>query len=105
MQKRIAAIAIFLLFANPAIASKFEFSPPSFLRGATYPCWPKEILLSQFKNIGMRVVERGLMNMAIDPAQPLIEVWKSTTHFAIVGIYPNKNLACSFLVGETLDGA
>ena len=52
----------------------------------------------------MEVVERGVMSSAIDVTAPLVEVWKSEKHFAVVAIYPGKKVTCAFIVGDALDG-
>ena len=100
-----AFLAVFLdLRIGSANEWKFQFPPPIVMRGAQYPCWPGDVLTSQFSSSGMEVVERGVMSSAIDVTAPLVEVWKSEKHFAVVAIYPGKKVTCAFIVGAALDG-
>ena len=114
MQKAIAAVAaLFLLCACVTKAQtppdktqvQMEFPVPSILRQAKYPCWTGNELHEQIRKFGMTIVHRGLVSKNIDPSQPLVEIFQNEEHFAILIVYPNHQVVCSMLVGESLDGA
>ena len=114
MQHALIAIsALFLLCAcsteaqtpTNKVETKFEFPVPSILRTARYPCWKGDELHQQIRQFGMKGVERGLVSDAIDPSQPLVQIFRNDEHFAIVIVYPQHGVVCSMLVGEALDGA
>ncbi len=101
------AVTLLLCACQTVAETKTEavMPPPQITRNAMYPCWTGLGLINALIASGMKPVARGLMEMKIDPNQPLVEYWESDENFAVVAIYPKHKYVCAILVGDALDGA
>lgn len=112
IQKTIAAFAaLFLLAAcqsatvqQPIEVAAPPFPPPQAMRKMQYPCWRGVGLIDALLEDDMEPTARGVLLHRIDPSTPLIEFWENDQKFAIIAVYPRRQLVCAVLVGDALDG-
>jgi len=113
IQKTIAAFAALFLAAacqsatvqqQPMKVAAPPFPPPQAMRKMQYPCWRGVGLIDALLEDDMEPTARGVLLHRIDPSTPLIEFWENDQKFAIIAVYPRRELVCAVLVGDALDG-